>query len=524
MARSWARIIGILMTLGLIAAACGSSDPVTVDTSAADAANEAREAAEASASEAQEALAAAEARASEAEAAAAAETAAREAAEAEAAAASGEASAANEAAAEAAEAAAAAAAAAAANPLVVTISGPERSEAEAGALNFALEQFGLENGINMVYKGSANWETDIGLQLAAGANPDIGIYPQPGGLATAVGDGHVVELPGDVIDAITPHWGTGALGFGNVDGTQYGIPTKNDLKSLVWYQPARFEAAGYAIPETLDDLWALADTMIADGNTPWCIGIESGNATGWAFTDWVEDMMLRTTTPENYDAWVSEDLSFSSPEVQGAMETILEQWNKDGAVFAAGGTIATTAFQANGEPLVNGDCFMHRQASFFSSFFPEGTPIADGSEGAVDVFYFPSNTADRPVLGAGTLAAAFNDRSEVWAVMSYLGSPEFANARQAKQAELKQGDSESQVASGFVTANRSVDASLWLPIEQSFIGIMQGAEIFRFDASDLMTKSRNRAFWDEGTAMVNGDKTIAEGTAAIDEAAAADEG
>ena len=511
MTRKLMRVCAVCFALAMFASACGSTAAV-VDNSAADTANAAREEAEAAASAAQSEAAEAMAAADAAKAEASAAMAAADAAQAEAAANAERADAAESAAADAASAAPAAL-------TTVTISGSERSEAEAGALNFALEQFGLENGINVVYKGSANWETDIGLQLSAGANPDIGIYPQPGGLATAAGDGHVEIVPDEVMASIAENWSTGAMGFGNVDGVQYGIPTKNDLKSLVWYQPARFEAAGYEIPETLDDLFALSDTMIADGNTPWCVGIESGNATGWPFTDWVEDMMLRTTTPENYDAWVAEELDFSSPEVTAAMEIILEQWNKEGAVFAAGGSVATTAFQANGEPLVNGDCFMHRQASFFSSFFPEGTPIADGSEGAVDVFYLPSNSDEKPVLGAGTLAAAFNDRPEVWQVIEYMGSPEFANARQTKQAELLQGDSEEQVASGFITANRGVDASLWLPIEQSFISIMQDAEIFRFDASDLMTKERNRAFWDEGTAIVNGDKTIEEGAAAIDEAA-----
>ena len=491
MRSKWMRLFAALFAVALLAAACGSdgSDSSTdaggTDDSAAD-----------------DALAAAEAAKAEAEAAAAE-----------------------------AEERAAAAEQAAADAMaedgedtggsivgsVVTVSGPERTESEAGALNFALEQFCNENGITCVYKGSANWEADINIQLEAGSNPDISIFPQPGKLADFARAGHVLALPDEVTEAVSPNWSEGAMGFGNVDGVQYGVPNKNDLKSLVWYQPARFEANGYEVPETLDDLWALSDQMIADGNTPWCIGIESGQATGWAFTDWVEDMMLRTTTPENYDAWTTGDLDFSSPEVTNAMEIVLEQWNKPGAVFAAGGSIATTSFQANGEPLVNGDCFMHRQASFFSAFLPEGTPLADGSENAVDVFYFPSNTDARPVLGAGTLAGAFEDRPEVWAVMEYFGSAEYANARQAKQEELKRGDSEDPVASGFNTANRNVDTSLWVPLERSFIGIMQGAEIFRFDGSDLMPADVGAGtFWSEGTALVNGDKTVEEAAAAID--------
>ena len=487
------KLFAALFAVALIAAACGGETATDAADSAVDAVSgdsDALTEAEEALAAAQEATADAEARAEQAEAdAAAAQAEAAEAGDDD---------------------------AAADGPLVVTVSGPERSESEAGALNAALEEFGNANGITIVYKGSASWETDIQIQLEAGSNPDISVFPQPGNLRDAVNDGHVQPIPDEIISSASEFWTDDALGFVNFDDTQYGLPNKSDLKSLVWYQPARFEAAGYPIPETLDDLWALADTMIADGNTPWCVGIESGPATGWAFTDWVEDIMLRTTTPENYDAWVAGDLLFSSPEVSGAMDAILEQWNKEGAVFAAGGSIATTAFQANGEPLVNGDCFMHRQASFFSAFFPEGTPVADGTEGAVDVFYFPSNTDDRPVLGAGTFVGAFNDRPEVWQVMEYFASPEYANARQIAQQALLQGDSEDLVLSGFVTGNTGADPSLWNPLESNFVQILQDAAIFRFDASDLIGGDVNNAFWEVGTQIVNGDISVEDGTAEID--------
>ncbi len=496
MKSTWIRLLAALLTLTLVAAACGSD---TVSDVVDDATDSVSDDAAASLDAAKQAAADAEKRAEDAEARADdAEKAAED-----------------------------AAAGADADPepagdggiegTTVTVSGPERSEAEAGALNAALEEFGNANGINILYKGSAAWEADINIQLAAGSNPDISIFPQPGKLADFAREGSVLPLPDETTAAVAENWTESVMGFGLVDGVQYGVPNKNDLKSLVWYQPARFEAGGYEIPQTLDELWALSDTMIADGNTPWCIGIESGNATGWPFTDWVEDMMLRTTTPENYDAWTTGDLPFSSPEVQNAMEIVLEQWNKPGAVFAAGGSIATTTFQANGEPLVAGDCMMHRQASFFSAFLPEGTPVADGSEDAVDVFYFPEGSTGRPVLGSGTLAGAFEDRPEVWAVMEYFGSPEYANARQAKQKELKTGDEEGDVLSGFNTANLGADPSLWAPLEQSFLEILANAEVLRFDGSDLMPADVGAGtFWSEGTAMVNGDTTIEEGTAAID--------
>ena len=491
MRSKWMKLLATLFALALIAAACGSDTASDSAASTDDAADDAADGGEEDGGDddgGDDALAAAQAAQAEAE-----ERVAELEAEAEAGGGDDDGS-----------------------VPVVTVSGPERSESEAGALNQALQEFGNANGISIIYQGSADWETEINIQLEAGTNPDISVFPQPGNLRDAADAGQVQPVPDSVIEAASAHWTEDAINFANFDGTQFGLPNKNDLKSLVWYQPARFEAAGYEIPETLDDLFALSDQMIADGNTPWCVGIESGGATGWPFTDWVEDIMLRTTTPENYDAWVAGELTFSSPELQNAFQIIIDEWNKPGAVFAAGGSIATTAFQANGEPLVNGDCFMHRQASFFSAFFPEGTPVADGSEDAVDVFFFPGNGTDRPVLGGGTFVGAFNDRPEVWQVMEYFASPEYANARQEAQQALQQGDSEDLVLSGFVTANTGADPSLWHPLESNFVSILQEADVFRFDASDLIGGDVNNAFWEVGTQIVNGDISVEDGTAEID--------
>ena len=396
----------------------------------------------------------------------------------------------------------------------VTITGPERAEEEAGALQDALNAFGEETGISITYLGSADWEAEINVAVEAGNEPDISIFPQPGKLADFARAGHVVALPEHTEAAITPNWDQSWLDFGNVDGVQYGVPNKSDLKSLVWYQPARFEALGYSVPETWDQLKTLTETAAADGNTPWCVGIESGQATGWPFTDWVEDLMLRFHGPDVYDQWVAGEVGFSDERVLQIFDEIRDLWTIDGAVFASGGSIAATAFQDNGQGLVDQDCLMHRQASFFSAFIPEGTAFADGSANAVDVFYFPPVDDSRPVLGAGTLAGAFDDRPEVWAVMEYLGSPEFANARQAAQAERKGG---AGTLSGFLSAVKGADTSLYTDLENSMLEVLATAEVVRFDGSDLMPQDVGAGtFWSEGTSFVNGDKDAAAAAEVID--------
>ncbi len=501
-------LLAIVLAFALAATACGSDSGGSSDAATASDNSAELEALEAEAAEAREAQAAAEAQIEEAKAQAAEAEEAKAAAEEVAAASQADADAAR---------AEVADAAADANPLAgtaVRITGPERDPSEAGALQAALDEFADANDMTIFYVGSADWEAEINVQIEAGNPPDISVFPQPGKLADFANSGSLLALPDDVTEAVSANWSEGAMGFGLVDGTQYGVPNKTDLKSIVWYQPAQFEANGYETPDTLDELYALTETMIADGNTPFCVGIESGQATGWTFTDWVEDMMLRRHDGATYDAWVAGDLPFASDEVSGVMQEVLDLWNTPGMVYADGGSIASTAFQANGEPLVNGDCMMHRQASFFSAFFPEGTPVQDGSEGAVDIFQFPQGDTDPPiVLTAGTLVGAFDDRPEVWAVIEYFGSPEFANARQRYQQEAKGGG---DALSGFNTANLNADRSLWSPLEQSFLEIMSANDV-RFDGSDLMPADVGAGtFWTEGTAMVNGDKSVADAAAAID--------
>lgn len=396
----------------------------------------------------------------------------------------------------------------------LTVTGPERDESEAGSLQEVLGAWGKDNGVEVTYTGDADWEANINVQVQGGNPPDISIFPQPGKLADFARAGSVMALDDGAAAATSANWDESWTTFGNVDGKQYGVPVKSDLKSLVWYQPARFKADGYEVPTTFDEFTALVDKMAAaDGAKPLCVGIESGQATGWTFTDWVEDMVLRQAGPEVYDEWVAHTIPFNDPQIVTAMQTVLDLW-QDQNVYASGGNIAATAFQDNGQPLVDGKCYMHRQASFFSAFIPEGTPFADGSENAVDVFYFPDINGDKPVLAAGTLAAGFNDDPATMALLEYMSTPDYAVARQAAQAKLKGGGA---ALSGFLSAVKGQDVSVYQPLEQSFLDILSSSKIVKFDASDQMPADvGSGTFWSEGTSAVTGAITAQQAADAIE--------
>ncbi|GGB90765.1 sugar ABC transporter substrate-binding protein [Knoellia flava TL1] len=335
-------------------------------------------------------------------------------------------------------------------------------------------------GVKIKYEGSREMEAQISVRVKGGNAPDIAYLPQPGLLKTLVATGKVIPAPPETeanVDKNMPDWKT----YGTVDGKFYAAPLGANVKSYVWYSPTAFKDKGYEVPKTWDELLTLTDKIATDNPDakPWCAGIESGDATGWPATDWVEDVMLRTAGPETYDKWVNHEIPFNDPAVATALAEVGKILKNPKYVNGGQGdvkTIASTSFQDAGLPILDGTCFMHRQASFYSANFPEGTKVAE--DGDVWAFYLPAkDESSKPVLGAGEVTAAFADRPEVKAFQTYLSSTEWATER-AKTCGT----------GGCLTANVNVDPELLKnPIDNlSAKTLTDKSATFRFDGSDLM--------------------------------------
>ena len=208
----------------------------------------------------------------------------------------------------------------------VTILGPWLGE-DLDLFTSVIPYFEDATGAKVNYSGSDSFEQQIVIDSEAGSPPDIAVFPQPGLAADLAKKGHLRPLGDETAQWLRDNYAAGEswakLGtYAGADGAEalFAFPYKADVKSLVWYVPENFEDAGYEIPETLDDLKALTEQIAADGEKPWCIGLGSGGATGWPATDWVEDLMLRLNTPEDYDGWTSNGLPFNDPKVVAAIE------------------------------------------------------------------------------------------------------------------------------------------------------------------------------------------------------------
>lgn len=362
----------------------------------------------------------------------------------------------------------------------ITVSGPWLAP-EDGYFDNMLAYFEAATGADVSYVGSDSFEQNIMIDAEAGAAPNIAVFPQPGLAADLASRGLLTPLPAGMTEWVTENYGAGSswvdlgtFGDANGDDQLFGFFYNVNVKSLVWYNPENFEDAGYEVPGSMEDLKALTEQIVAEGETPWCIGLGSGAATGWPATDWVEDLMLRTQPADVYDAWVSNEMPFNDERVVAAIEEFGWFARNDANVAGGSGAVATTDFRDSPQGLFSSppQCYMHRQASFVPAFFPEDVEFGVDA----DFFYFPSyesKNLGNPVLGGGTVMAITNPSDGAAALMEFLQLP---IAHEIMMAQT-----------GFLTPHKGVNLEAYLNDTLRGQGqILIDATTFHFDGSDLM--------------------------------------
>ncbi|MEA2024352.1 MAG: ABC transporter substrate-binding protein [Actinomycetota bacterium] len=374
----------------------------------------------------------------------------------------------------------------------------------------AMVPFIAATGIQVKTEGITNYETVLTTRVDGNNAPDIAQIAQPGKMQTFASEGKLVPL-GDWFskDQLATDYIQSFIDLGSYEGDVYGVFYKGDLKSIVWYPVDAFAANGYEIPATWDELTALSDTIVADGNgNPWCTTIEHGDASGWVATDWLEDILLRTAPTDIYDQWVAHEIPFNHPEVLEAAEYMKTAWFTPDYVYGGNTRINATWVGDSQTPMFDPidqpKCWMHKQAAWIPDFWPkdaDDNPIyTPGVESSF--FYFPPIEAEfgSPVLGSGDQFMMFNDRPEVRAVMEFLATPD------AAKGWIERG--------GFVSPNQSVPLDWYTAYpNDELAAILNGADTFRFDGSDIMPAEVGAgSFW---AGMVDWVAANGEGTEAI---------
>ena len=301
---------------------------------------------------------------------------------------------------------------------------------EGDALGGFIDVYNEATGSSIEFTGSDDFETQLQIRVDGGDPPAVAFTPQPGTICGLADAGELVSLEemGFDIEAMEENHSEFWMNLGLCeDGNHYGIPWFPNFKSIVFYHEPTFTEMGYEVPETYEDMVALSQQIVDDGMTPWCFGFESGGATGWPGTDWIEDIFVRLHGADAYSQWYQHEIPFDDPQVVEAFDTFGEIFNGEGFVLGGSENVPGVNFNDSPGPLFSDPpgCLMLKQGSFISNVFVDQPEYEDGEESEILTFPFPTIGGQSGALGGGDTLIVFDGAEEnVQAVMDWI-TPEW---------------------------------------------------------------------------------------------------
>jgi alpha-glucoside transport system substrate-binding protein len=374
------------------------------------------------------------------------------------------------------------------------------TDAEEEAFLAMVAPWEAETGNRVRYQGTRAINDILAAGIPTGVLPDLAGLPGPGQMAEYAAAGALQPLD-DVLDVATYEDETSPalVDLGKVDGTTYGIFIKAAVKGLIWYSPNLHDYSDDP-PATWEDVWSQGQANQGDAEALWCLGIESGDASGWPATDWVEEILLHQSGPEVYNQWWAGEISWTDPDIRAAIESYMEVVENS---YGGGTNAVATPFDEAGDPLFAdppGCAFFH-QASFITGLGAFETHTAGTDYNA---FPFPAinDQYATAVEGAGDLFGMFHATEAAKSLMRYLVTAE------AQDIWVQRG--------GALSPNKNATS---YPDDISALmgGMLTGAEALVFDASDQMPTAMNAAFWSHMVSLTAGQETIDEALEALDE-------
>lgn len=317
--------------------------------------------------------------------------------------------------------------------------------------------------------------------------PDVLFWP-----STAI-----ISLYGDqmkdlsALGAHTDNYADFWVTSGTSNGSLLTLPAKADVKTLVWYSPAQFDAFGYTVPTTWDDLNTLVEQMVSDGNVPWSMGLESGDATGWTGSDFIQDILLVTQGPDYVNGLLDGSISYDDQGVADAY-AIYQKWASDPkyTVGGATGTVNTAFLDAVYKPFADPpEAMMVKQSGFAGGEivkqFPDlqyGTdfdffqvPGAQGLQGGADyMFAF----GDSPTAMAFVKYITSTEGGKNWAAAGFDESPNAGATGNYPDEQLSKKSDMLANASGFTpdlgdTLGNPFQSAEW----KAIVDVVQGGDI-----------------------------------------------
>jgi alpha-glucoside transport system substrate-binding protein len=379
------------------------------------------------------------------------------------------------------------------------------------AFKATVEPYAKSQGITIKWSPSSNFNQLINTRVQGNNLPDIAMFPQPGILKGLAAKGKLTPLDGILdVPRLKNSMTAGTLDAGTVNGKLYGLLVSMNVKSLVFYPKQAFTDAGYTAPKSIPELLSLTQKIKASGKTPWCLGIESGAATGWPATDWFEDLILHQQGIAKYNQWVNHDIKLESPQVKEAASVFSQIAFTEGNVLGGRKSIASNNYNTAANPMFRTPpgCYMYKQGNFVAAKggFPDA--VLAKIDQRVGVFGFPPETpgGDDPVLGGGDMAALFSSNNQAAkTILRYMSTKDF-------------GVSDAALGN-YISPHRDFDLSNYPnQVVKDVANIAYKSTAFAFDGSDQMPGAvGSGSFWKDMTSWISGQQSEDQALQGIDQ-------
>lgn len=352
--------------------------------------------------------------------------------------------------------------------------------AEAQGFQTVIDAFTEQTGIDVIYEPDPLLVENVVKSGFLEDPTDIALLPRPGVIRELAEGLELVPLDNEDDPLIDPDLIDETLSreflrLGTFDNELYGLMVTSRSKSTIWYNVDSFEEYDFEIPQTWDELVAITDTYVANGDVPFALG----GGDGWTLTDWFENIYIRLYGQLDYNRlFVVRSLRWDDPKVATTLDLMAQVLLPyDDHLPDGTDSILEVGHREAVRSWLEGETSMYYEGGFVRGYAQEIFPDLICDED-YSFFTFPEINPDygTPIVGGGQLAVVFNDTDAVREFMNFIASEEGATVWVTAEV------------GSIISPNLEVDIDNYrddcfaLEAEQ-----IRDARTFVFDGSDLMT-------------------------------------
>lgn len=362
------------------------------------------------------------------------------------------------------------------------------------AINAAFTQ---KTGIKINVESTRDLNTVLGTRLKGNNPPDISGMPGLDFMHQQADAGKLVPLDKFMdMNQIKQNYADGWIKQASWKGHLYAVLPKANGKATVWYSPKEFQANGWKVPATWDDMIALSDKIAAAGKYPWSLGVESAASSGWPAVDWVSEIYINKYGDDMYQQWYQHKIPWTHASIKDSIQMFGKIAQGNHYVNGGSKAILSTNFQdATYSPFSSPPkAYMNYLGDFAIGFI---TTQFKGIKAGTDYGFFPFPTINTQykgaIVGGSDTLAALKDNDAVREYMKYLATAD------AQAIWVKRG--------GSTSVNKGVSLSDYPDdVARESAQILTNATAVELSIGDLLPGSLQTAYW-KGMVSYIGDPT-----------------